>query len=474
MHLKKLSIYSFITFLFLVPIRFAEAGGFATARFGSEWGHVTADHPTSIYYNPAGMALGLGTRIFFEGIIAYRQASYERPAGAIGNVSDSQTGTPTDGIDANSGTGRLSNVLGSPFLGIVTDFGIEGLGVGAAFFVPFGGQASWQRNNNFIDSSRFPGAVDGAQRWATIEGSIRALYGSVGAAYRLKGPRLSFGTSFNVVKQDLNTIRARNATGTDDLVQPNGNVAEGRSLVNASATTMSIGAGVIWQPTRHSWLGFSYQSKPGFGETKLPGTLSNKLGVTAVDEVDVDFVHNLPDIFRLGGRIRPSSDIEFRLNGAYTRWSSYDNQCLVDNTNPDANCALGDNGELTEETVGAIVNIHRDWHDNFTIAAGMSYWPDEELELLVGGAFDSNAVPDETLDASLMDMNKFSATLGGRWNVGDSLKVNVTYSHVFYASRTVDLREPGAVFDPPSTVPDQAGTYTQSIGLLNLGAELSF
>src|SRR5687767_6416311 len=78
----------------------ARAGGFLTARFGGEEGNVTSDHPSTTYWNPAGLALRTGTRLVLEGQLGYRTASYERPVEAI---TDPGTGTPSDATTANSG-----------------------------------------------------------------------------------------------------------------------------------------------------------------------------------------------------------------------------------------------------------------------------------------------------------------------------------------------------------------------------------
>lgn len=447
------------------------AGGFATARFGGEHGHPTTDSPTAIYYNPAGLALGQGTRLFIESLLVYRSASYDRPPEAIDNITDTGQGTPTEAIGANAGEATLGNFLASPFLGAVTDFGVPNLGVGLAFFVPFGGQASWDRNEDWEGSEQYPGAVDGVQRWSTIEGEIRELFLSASAAYRLPEPRLSFGLAVNVIREEVNTVRARLPTGTDDLVGPDGRIVEGRSLVDTSNTTLSLGAGVIWEPLDQLWLGLSYQSQPGFGASTQQGTLTNKFGQVPVDSSEIDLRQDLPDIVRLGGRYRPTPRSEIRLSGDYTRWSVMDDQCLTDALNPNAECALDEDGGLTAESEGVIVNINRDWQDTFGVRGGGSYWPTPELEIAGGIAYDSNAVPDDTLDAALMDMNKLIGVLGARYQLGQVL-LNLSYTHVYYFTRTVEPRDmpPPA----PSRVPDGAGTYSQTIGLLNVGALVSF
>src|SRR5687767_10346912 len=106
----------------------AHAGGFSTARFGGERTHAASDQIGTIYYNPAGLAYGSGTRGVIEGLFAYRTIEYTRPVGAIDDPDGA--GTPPDGVGANAGKATLANALASPFIGIATDGGIEGLGVG--------------------------------------------------------------------------------------------------------------------------------------------------------------------------------------------------------------------------------------------------------------------------------------------------------------------------------------------------------
>lgn len=457
----------------------ASAGGFASARFGGAHGHPTTDNPTAIYYNPAGLALKTGTRLFVEGLLIYRDASYERPEGAITNVADGEVGTPTDAVSTNAGTASVTNFLASPFLGVASDLGVENLGVGLALFAPFGGQANWDKNNEYQDSELYPGAVDGVQRWSTMEGSIRELYVSSGVAYRLPGPRLSFGASFSLVSESVNTIRARNAAGTDDIVTDDGSLVEGRSQIDVSGVTFAAGLGVLWEPLDDLHIGLSYQSQPGFGETTQTGVLNTKLGNTTSSVADVSLLQELPDITRIGARYQAQESLELRFAADYTRWSVLTKQCIVDANDAGANCALDGNGGAVAETQGVIASIPRNWKDTFGVSAGGSYWLDEDKELAGSLSFDSNAVPDETIDPAFIDMNKLVATFGGRFKLVDDMLLNVSYSHVLYFERDVDVRERDAMDEPigfaaPSAVPDHGGTYTQMVGLVNIGMEYMF
>src|SRR5690606_25671192 len=82
-----------------------------------------------------------------------------------------------------------------------------------------------------------------------------------------------------------------------------------------------------------------------------------------------------------------------------------------------------------------IVNLKRNWDTAFGVRAGGSYWPEENVEVLAGIGYDSNAVPDETLEPALTDFHDVSFALGGRFTPTDWLAFAVTYTHFIYFSR---------------------------------------
>ena len=463
----------------------ARAGGFNVARYGGEHGQAASDSVTSIYFNPAGLALGTGWRIYAEGIFAFRQVEYDRPQLAIDNVlepGDTGAGTPVDAMDTNSGTAKLNNMIVSPFLGAATDFGVPGLGVGIGFYVPFGGQAKWDKNEAFEGNTQYPGAEDGVQRWSTIEGELRSMYFTAAGAYRLPGPRLSFGAGFNLIRSNIDTVRARTASGTDDIVTSDGDLVEGRSYIDVDGIAVSASAGVIWEPMENMWIGASYQAQPGFGNHTQSGRLTQKLGLTQVEETQIRLEQALPDVTRLAFRYRPVSNVELRVQGEYQRWSVFENQCLLDGSLPKSqnNCALDSEGAAQPDAEGIVVNIPRRWNDTYGIRGGGSYWFTPELEVNAGLNYDSNAVPDETIDVSLLDQNKLLAMAGVRWAMlPRQLILGLTLTNVFYFQRDVAPRERDADDMgigplPPSAVPDGAGVYTQNVFYFQLGAEYMF
>lgn len=468
----------------------AAAGGFLVARFGGEHGHPTTDNPTAIYYNPAGLSLGTGTRLYLDGNFAWRTFTYDRDPDAIDNpqpAGEASANTPRgtagkDGVAANSGEAKLANFIASPFAAVVTDFGVKGLGVGASFSVPFGGTSVWDDGQA---SEEYPGSVDGTQRWWVIEGTIQSIYLTGAAAYEIPDTRLSIGLAVNTVLSKVHTVRARNTDGTDNLVVGD-QLQEGRALVEVSGVDLSIGFGLLWQPLDNLWIGASYQSQPGFGEQKLEGDGTIIVGKSEIDgkKTKMEFFQELPDVVRLGARYRPTPVSEIRLFGDYQRWSVFTEQCFLNADIQGRSCTPGADGVVD----GKIAIIPRDWEDTFGVRAGYSHWLGS-TEVLGGLGYDSNAVPDDTIDPSLYDTDKVTASLGARFVlIENALHLGATFTQVVYFERTVDARPKKTLADGTNTIsdisgtsikehrrgPDAAGTYSTAVSLLNLNVEYAF
>ncbi len=447
----------------------ANASGFLVARFGGEQGHPTTSHPSAIYFNPAGLSLNSGTRIYAEGLFGQRTASYARPDAAIDNLG---AGTPNDATSANAGKATLSNPFAAPFAAVVSDLGVKNLGVGVGVYVPFGGSATWDQNSTYSGNDMYPGAVDGIQRWWSIEGQIQSLYTTVAASYRIPSARLAFGAGLNIIRTKVNTIRARNASGSDDLLASNGSLQEGRALVDVENTTLSLGVGAIWQPVDQLSIGLSYQSRPNFSTTNLEGSLTTKLGEASPAESDIALRWPLPDVVRAGISVRPSQNIELRMFGDFVRWSVLDNHCAMTMDTKEQGCQLDDLGNAMSTGATVSFNIPRHWKDTMSVRLGGSYWLSDGREIFAGVGYDGSAIPDETMGPDLIDQDKMTASIGARMMVSDNMRVAGTFTQVLYFEREVTAGE--NPFEGISRTPDQAGSYQQAVSVFNLGVEYMF
>jgi long-chain fatty acid transport protein len=428
----------------------ALASGFSVARFGGEAGHPTADNPTVVYYNPAALTQSDDKRLFLDLNVAYRRLTYDRHA------APSDVPPPPDAPDANTGRATLSNVLAAPTLGVSGSAGP--LSFGLLGYVPFGAPVSWEPREKYERQTRWPGPVDGVQRWHSIEGSFITFQLSGALAHRFEAARLSVGLTLSFVHTLLEDVRAR-ADGTNDVEQ------EGRSLLSARGSAIAGGAGLLWEAVPGELvLGASYQSRPNFsGEMTLSGSVDNRLGTESTADVDVTYA--LPDVFRLGARYRPEPEIELRLFGDFTRWSAFERQCIV---NAGHDCELRADG--SQPVGGAVLqNLRRDFHDTFELRAGMSRYFSSGTEYFAGVGLMTSAVPDETLEAGLADFAGASFTLGGKTKVYDGVAVSLAYTQFVFAPRTVKstLSEPPL----PTRQPDASGTYKQFIGVANANVD---
>jgi long-chain fatty acid transport protein len=438
----------------------AAASGFNTARFGGEHGNPMTDNPTALYYNPAGLAIKPGFAAFADGNIAFRLASYSHTA------DPSDIPEPPDAVGSNNGESNLTNIVAAPMLGLNLGIPITDsvdLAIGAGFFVPFGGTAVWDENDAFV-SSPYPGPLDGTQRWYSIHGTIRTMYISAGVAVGIS-KLVYIGVSGGVAQSEIDSLRARNANGDNSVVQ------EGRAWLEASKFNGHFGAGVMVTPLDGKLrIGASYQAPPAFGEQVLEGTLVTKLGpqISGRDQ-QVEVHQSLPDVFRLGVSYR-LDDLELRLSGDYQRWSLFEDQCIAAAGTP---CVVEEDGSGDPST-NALAILPRRWQDAGGVRLGASYWFSPLFELFGGVGYDSNAIPDENLDAALMDFHDVSLSLGGRLQPIDQIGLALSYTHFFYVPRDTSGKSVNDEFQTPGKGPDAGGEYTQTIGTFNVNVSVRF
>ncbi|MCA9625228.1 MAG: outer membrane protein transport protein, partial [Myxococcales bacterium] len=439
------------------------------------------------YYNPGAIGLSRGFNFMVDGILAWRTATYERseicaPGGATPTPcgygpNNNEYAEPSDGIGANNSKSTLKNVVAAPMLGATGRVPVSedvALGFGAGFFVPFGGQSSWNGNSAF-DGSRYTGAQDGAARWWAIDGTLRSLF--VSAAFSVSISELvHLGISGGIAINQVDTIRAKTLDGSNNLL------AEGRALLQGKSIDPQLGGGVVVTPFKNNdlRLGVSYQAPVGITGVAMGGTLTLHDGRGQVTEQDVDFHTVWPDTFRFGVAYKPIEELELRLNANVQRWSLLKDQCI---TNAGAPCDIEEDGSepLADpnnpdgpEKDDNIVNIPRRWNDSFGIRVGATYNIIPEVGIFGGVGYDSNAVPDATLEPALTDFHDVAVNIGGQFQFTENIGLAASYTQIFYISRDNTGKGELQNFAPDSLGPDAAGKFTQAIGFLNINVIGSF
>jgi long-chain fatty acid transport protein len=449
----------------------ADAAGFASQQFGGEQGSVVATNPTALYYNPGALGFSPGTALGMYGSLAFRHATWTH------EKADSDIADPAGAQGANTGEAKLLNVFGGASVAGSTHIGNLVLGLG--FFAPFYGISHWGKNDSFSNSTTYPGAADGPQRWFSIDGKIEVLYFTAGAAYRL-GP-LSLGATFNAISTTLSTFQGKSASGTPATIPQ-----EGRAFFDVHGFDASFAAGGMLEILRDQlWLAGSYQAQPGLGQQALNGTTNQTLFGSS-RTFPVTLYQSLPDIYRAGVRFRPKSiPWEFRVFGDRTNWSVMQAQCVAVQGTP---CTVvpvdGTTNPLQgaqNTTQGGVQAFNRrNWNNTYGVRVGASYWVKPTVELFVGAGYETGAVPDSTLAPDLFDANNFLGAVGGRVALSDMLFVTASYTQIQYMNRdntnksTLNTLPNGTQLNLPTLEMDGGGQYTQWVGIFTGNLEAMF
>jgi long-chain fatty acid transport protein len=430
----------------------AAASGFSVARFAGEHGHPTTDNPTALYFNPAALRSPRG-ELFLDGLFGRRRVTYARQA------QPSDETDPPGAAGANVGRATLDNALASPSLWLALPLSSQ-WSLAAGIFTPFGGPISWDKRARF-EHSDYPGPADGVTRFHAIEGLSITSYGALGASYAVGRSGLRLGLALNGVYTRIEDVRAWSGGG-------NGVAGEGRSLLEVDGLAWSFGAGAFYEDGAKRWrLGLSYQSRPNVaGGIELNGRLSNDIG--GPSSADVQLHEDLPDVVRLGIAYQARPDVELRAFGSWERWSAFERQCV---TEASAACDLLPSGG--QPAGGKVLqNVPRNFQDGFEARFGVSVWTSPRLELFSGVGLMSQAVPDETLEASLPDFFGVTFSLGAKGRVSDALSVGGSLSHIVSPAR--EAKSTFQDYELPSQLPDASGHYTQDITYADVFVALRF
>jgi long-chain fatty acid transport protein len=452
----------------------AEAAGYLTARYGTDYGTPATANGYAIYYNPAALGETQGTTITGDVSILGRFIRYTRPEEALSPSNPALKNDPGY-VRSNTGTANLSNFLALPFLGVDTDFGTRNFHAGYAFYLPFGGSADWTRRPGVPG---IPGSTDGPQRWQTISGSILAAYNTFALAYRIERAHLTLGASVSPVIHSLSVTAARNADGSDDSIA-NGIPQEGRVHVDGTSVNVGAAFGLYWSPIETLHLGVSYTSQPGFGETRISGHLRTVLADGKESVASTDFIQTYPDLIRFGVAFDATPRLTLRGDFDFERWSVFKSQCIVEKG---AACAVASDGQVQAGAAGNRVQLYlpRNWNNAFSVRAGPAFKVVDNVELHGSLALGTSAVPKEYIDATTFDSTALFLTVGARYRASEHLALGASYNHVYYftvntegTSNTDLATHPDASYNK-SRSPSADGRYRSQVGFLNLNVAYTF
>jgi long-chain fatty acid transport protein len=359
---------------FLIPEQGAKASGMAGAFVA------TADDPSAIFYNPAGIAQQR-EMAFFAGT-------------TLINFSNEFTGDPNDPFTAgvegkyNRHLFNVPNVYGVIPIGNNLTFG-----VGA--FAAFGLRTDW--------------AKPFAGRYISSDADLKTMSFQPTLAWQTTDGRfaLGAGVEYRRARVILNANRMlpfpNPFTGRFD------DVANTR-LVSEYGSDIGWSAGLLFKPSDRFRIGASYRSPMDIdldGKAEITQISTGNAQLDAIvaaglpPNQKINTVFPFPGIAQVGVAFTPvpTWDVEFDI--MHTQWSAFDALAVNFETTPSASFVREQN-----------------WEDSNSYRLGLNHAATSNWDVRLGAVYDENPQPTEHVSPLLPDSDRIGATLGTGWHNG--------------------------------------------------------
>ncbi len=242
--------------------------------------------------------------------------------------------------------------------------------------------------------------------------------------------------------------------------------------------------GVTYVPAKILRIGVSGQlpfivSSPATVDVRLPTAVVFDNASQQGDRAHVGF--ELPPVFRVGVEVRPlDEEHDLRIEVAYVRefWSVHQS---IDIT-PENIQLLNVTGFPSPFAVSGI-SIPRGGQDSNSVRLGGEYKfavGDYKLQSRLGLAYETSGIQTAYVSPLTIDSSKVLAALGGGLYIGEHVRLDAVYSHVFASDVTVTPQEAAVPRvnpvkgNPTQTASVNGGTYSARADVIGVGMQYRF
>jgi long-chain fatty acid transport protein len=370
--------------------RLADQDAFATAR--GEAFVATADNPSAIYYNPAGITQLEGNNVR-AGLYALDYNINFKPLDSAFNYG--QTYREQDNFAAVPNIFYTFSPTDLPF-----SFGL-------GFYAPFGGKMSWPQDTGFRAV-----ALNGKLKYTTINPVI---------AWKIL-PSLSVAAGPMVNYVDMYLEQGMNRSTTP----PN--------FFRFSGNGWSVGynLGARWQPLETISLGATFRSP---AKVRLDGQTEVQLRPpSAQSPAHMDLTFPLNAVF--GVSYRPTSKWNIELDADYTDWSSL-GVTTIYQANPPPPAPHTDNPVVF------------DWKPSWMYELGVTRYFDSNWHVSAGFVYSENSVPNDYYTPLVADMDRYFFSVGTGYK-GKHFNFDIAYQFGYGPTHTVTGSQPPSVPGGPA------------------------
>ncbi|MBN1946520.1 MAG: outer membrane protein transport protein [Bradymonadales bacterium] len=390
----------------------ARAGGFSNLDFGIRRMGMLAvtarpDDVTAIFHNPAGLTLMEGT-VFY-----HSQSWFVVDTGS--RFYDSQgVLRPDHEVEPDWNVGTI------PFLGLVSDLGMDRLRLGFGLYAP----------------NAYGGVLpeDEASRYHLLRALFIASRATLSAAYEVTDA-FSIGGGVSLIHVYFTARRIMNPLVLQDPDQRFLPVDQTAALdaelqLDGMAFTGGFNLGFLFRPLEHLRLGIGFESGApidleGEVELKYPNNTSERS--THHTEMVIPF------------NLRAGFNWEFAPNfqlGADVYYWHY--QILQEQRT-----------ELERPIMGMTEMVEpKNYSNSWNWCVGLLYQVLPELELMLGYQWDYSPIPTRTLTLENPSQTQFGVSMGARWQVTDTVRLGAAYVHNWF--ELIDIQD--SITNPPTNM----------------------
>jgi len=368
-------------------LRLPSQDGFATAR--GEAFVATADNPSAIYYNPAGLAQLDGTQLRSGIYGLYYDPTYQPPKGAP---------------NAGKTYEIKKQFAASPQFFFSSKLKELPVSAGLGIYAPYGGAMEWPSDTGF----------------RTVGTKSSLIYLRLNPVVAIKlGDQVSMGAGLMVdyAKIDLEQ-------GLRPFPKP---------LVNYFHFTgegFSVGynVGALWHPIEPVSVGATFRSQTHF--TMNGNTSIEQQPIISATSLPASMGFTFPLTAVVGLSYRPTSKWNMEIDADYTDWSSFGTSTIRQSGTPPF-------------PVQQNIPVHFGWQASWMYEFGVTRYFDNGWRASAGYTFDQNSIPNTYYSPMVADMDRHFFSLGaGR--TGKMVDFDVTYQLGYGPNHTVTGSTPSS------------------------------
>ena len=331
---------------FALGIRLPDQDAFATGR-GNAF-VATADNPSAIYYNPAGISQIHGVDVRVGGYGIYMNDHFE------GSGTSVNTRQKLQGIPQLYVTAEIPNVP---------------LTFGLGLYSPYGLGLEWPNNAPFLVSPNFP--KKGELEYFTINPVL--------AWKPFKTLSVSAGPTFNHAETELEFL-------------PFG-LAGDKFRFRGRDNDIGYNAGILWQPCKKHSFGVTYRSETtmnlqGHADTTEPTVLPGPV----TEDATTHF--NFPQNVTFGYSYRPNKKWNLEINADWTDWSRLNSLTL------------------TQSKLGGTQSVPLNWQSSWMYEFGATRFFKHGWHVSGGYIFSQNSVPSANFNPIVPDSDRHVFSVG--------------------------------------------------------------